>query len=205
MDTVQLLALAHVMATGLEPTVTYVQRGGKPWTATPPSARADAITVWLYLRMLSYIYLISIALSLSKYRYIYTLDVLVLYREISVDQAQVVVVWNSSFSSLFCHSGICNAPGECECRSHWVGDTCSMCALGWSGTDCNTAICLANCTRGTCYNAPGTCTCDPQFSGTLCDSCIAGYGGANCTNGLINFIMLLARLNTLHSYLLKHV
>jgi len=46
MDTVLLLTHARVMATGLGPTVTHVQRGGRPWTATPPSARADAITVF---------------------------------------------------------------------------------------------------------------------------------------------------------------
>jgi hypothetical protein len=39
-----------------------------------------------------------------------------------------------------CDHGTCSTPGECDCNSHWTGARCNMCAIGFSGSDCNTGL-----------------------------------------------------------------
>eukprot|EP00240_Pyramimonas_obovata_P008025 CAMPEP_0118948486 /NCGR_PEP_ID=MMETSP1169-20130426/47920_1 /TAXON_ID=36882 /ORGANISM="Pyramimonas obovata, Strain CCMP722" /LENGTH=148 /DNA_ID=CAMNT_0006894925 /DNA_START=27 /DNA_END=470 /DNA_ORIENTATION=+ len=42
-----------------------------------------------------------------------------------------------------------------------------MCDVGWSGLDCNTAVC-ENCKHGKCIR-PDTCKCKPGWEGNSCD------------------------------------
>ncbi len=44
----------HAVATGVEPPAMCVRRDGRPWTATPPSARLDVIMVCVTKRFLNY-------------------------------------------------------------------------------------------------------------------------------------------------------
>jgi hypothetical protein len=39
-----------------------------------------------------------------------------------------------------CDHGTCSTPGDCDCNSHWTGARCNMCAIGYSGSDCNTGL-----------------------------------------------------------------
>jgi hypothetical protein len=76
--------------------------------------------------------------------------------------------------------GICATPSSiCQCAVHSLGNACSQCATGWTGTSCSTAVCAKSCLNtGTCI-APDTCKCPLHGAGPQCQ-CAAGWGGAGC-------------------------
>ena len=61
--------------------------------------------------------------------------------------------------------GSCNASGSCVCKD------------GWSGVDCDVAVCSPECVpkTGQCV-APNNCSCDPGWTGSQCEACIPADG-----------------------------
>lgn len=68
-----------------------------------------------------------------------------------------------------CIHGQCNRMvGECACET------------GWTGSACNTPICISDCNNhGTCVS-PGTCECNEHWATPLCSSCVTGWTGIAC-------------------------
>ena len=74
-----------------------------------------------------------------------------------------------AFIGVNCEQTFCDEQCRHGTCTYLNNDTSCVCDAGWSGTDCSTALCLANgCTHGSC-DLPNQCTC------------MAGYYGANCS------------------------
>lgn len=75
-----------------------------------------------------------------------------------------------------------------SCSSNFYGSQCSrfcsplsshsrcdpqtgdmICEQGWTGSDCNQAICPTNCRHGHCLNQPGQCICHQGWTGDNCE------------------------------------
>uniref|UniRef100_A0A1I7XK48 Delta-like protein n=1 Tax=Heterorhabditis bacteriophora TaxID=37862 RepID=A0A1I7XK48_HETBA len=54
-----------------------------------------------------------------------------------------------------------------------------LCRPGWTGDNCENAICSNGCSHGKC-TSPDVCTCDPGFSGLACNQC---QPRENCQHG----------------------
>ncbi|XP_078611119.1 epidermal growth factor-like protein 7 isoform X2 [Branchiostoma floridae x Branchiostoma japonicum] len=68
-----------------------------------------------------------------------------------------------------------------------------VCCPGWTGSNCNTAVCSRGCYNGAC-TAPGVCSCRTGWQGSTCgtdiDECAANIHGCDhiCTNTRGSFV-----------------
>ncbi|XP_021350179.1 laminin subunit alpha-like isoform X1 [Mizuhopecten yessoensis] len=63
-----------------------------------------------------------------------------------------------------------NFGGQCQCRDHVIGRSCTHCTEGYYGFP-NCKEC--NCPYGRCHPITGECVCPPRVAGTMCDQCVA--------------------------------
>lgn len=70
----------------------------------------------------------------------------------------IVIPFLPAMCNSTCHRehGYCEKPGECRCKTGWVGD------------DCDTCHPYPGCKNGTCRR-PWECNCKPGWGGFLCD------------------------------------
>ena len=76
----------------------------------------------------------------------------------------------------------CTGAATCACKSGFAGATCSACAPGMYGPQCD-QTCACNATgTAACVRGTGACVCNSGFGGTLCERCASttAYGPA-CT------------------------
>jgi hypothetical protein len=83
------------------------------------------------------------------------------------------------------NGGTCSVSGSnpvCACTGHWDAATsCTTCAIGWMGADCNNPVVADPCAGITCSGhgvcGGGNCLCLVGYVGATCGACAAGYQG----------------------------
>lgn len=93
-------------------------------------------------------------------------------------------------NGLVCHNGgVCDtANGTCDCPNNWAGESCTYCAEGYSGDNCETLS--KDCGGEPCLNGlcddDGDCICNVGWQGISCNQCAFGYGPEGKCDTILN-------------------
>lgn len=114
------------------------------------------------------------------------------YGEPTADQIPSPIVCYDCPSST--NGGVCNThgtcdeyTGQCNCQSQWSGQSCSDCATGYFGVNCQNACpggakspCNSHGSCGSGVKGSGLCACTTGWAGSACDVCDSGFTGTTC-------------------------